>query len=70
MPSWALLKFHCRKPTIDDTPPPSVKGNRRRPLASVFRIYQSGKKVVFSKTRLGYERTKQFFMLPGCYRQV
>ncbi len=51
-------------------PPPSVKGNRRRPLASVFRIYQSGKKVVFSKTRLGYERTKQFFMLPGCYRQV
>ena len=50
--------------------PPSVKGKRRRPNASAFRIYQSVKRVVFSKTRLGYERTKQFFMLPGCYRQV
>jgi hypothetical protein len=54
---------------MTDTPP-SPKRNRRRPFAVAFRIYRSAKRALFSKTRLGYERSKQFFMLPGCYRKI
>jgi hypothetical protein len=50
--------------------PSGQKGTRDRVFMGVVRIYRSGKRVVFSKTRLGYERFKQFFLLPGCYRKV
>jgi hypothetical protein len=45
------------------------KGKVRFP-ARTLRIYRSGKRKIFAKTRLGYERFKQFFLLPGCYRRA
>jgi hypothetical protein len=51
----------------------SQPGNQKRKgraFAKTLHFYRSRKRVVFSKVRLDYERTKQFFMLPGCYRKV
>jgi len=39
-------------------------------LARGLRAYRSAKRAVFPRIRLGYERFKQFFLLPGCYRKV
>jgi hypothetical protein len=36
----------------------------------IYAFYQSCKAAIFPKVRLGYERLKQFFRLPGCYRRV
>ena len=44
--------------------------NKVRFSSRALRTYRSGKKTVFAKTRLGYERFKQFFMLPSYYRKV
>ena len=49
---------------------PSGKGPRERASAKALRFYRSQKRTVFSKARLGYERTKQFFLLPGCFRKI
>ena len=49
---------------------PVRQARKERPLSKALGFYRSQKRSVFSKTRLGYERTKQFFMLPGCYRNV
>lgn len=37
---------------------------------NALRIYRSVKRTSFEKVRLGYERSKQFLRLPGCYRRV
>ena len=39
-------------------------------LANILKIYRSGKRALAPKIRVGYERFKQFFMLPGCYRKI
>lgn len=49
---------------------PGDQARKRRAFAKALQFYRSRKRVVFSKMRLGYERTKQFFMLPGCYHKV
>ena len=43
---------------------------RPKTATRVLGIYRSQKRRAFSKMRLGYERTKQVFLLPGCYRKV
>lgn len=50
---------------LSDNPP-----RKGRALAKALQFYRSRKRVIFSKIRLGYERTKQFFMLPSYYRKV
>jgi hypothetical protein len=47
---------------------PDVK--RRSLAARALRAYRSVKRIAFARTRLGYERFKQFFMLPGWYCKV
>ena len=37
---------------------------------NALRIYRSVKRTSFEKIRLGYERSKQFLRLPGCYRRI
>jgi glutathione synthase/RimK-type ligase-like ATP-grasp enzyme len=49
----------------------SGKGSSKDRLTTrVLRIYRSGKRKMFAKTRLGYERFKQFFLLPTWYHNV
>ena len=54
---------------MTDSPSAPAAPKERVP-ARALRVYRSGKRTIFSKVRLGYERTKQFFMLPGCYRRI
>ena len=49
---------------------PSDQSRKERASAKALRFYRSRKRMAFSKIRLGYERFKQFFMLPGWYRKV
>lgn len=48
------------------------EGPKGRPKTSarVLEVYRTRKRRVFSRIRLGYERTKQIFRLPGYYRKV
>jgi hypothetical protein len=43
---------------------------RTQALAGALRVFRSVKRTVFSRTRLRYERFKEFFMLPRCYCEV
>src|SRR4030042_1155443 len=52
----------------DSRPEPKVE--KRQFWARALRFYRSRKQAFFPKVRLGYERTRQFFRLPGCYRKV
>src|SRR4030042_3451487 len=52
----------------DSRPEPKVE---KRPFtARALQFYRSRKQTFFPKVRLGYERTKHVFRLPGCYRKV
>src|SRR5512140_2616565 len=49
---------------------PGDQTRKKRASAKALQFYRSRKRMAFSKIRLDYERFKQFFMLPGCYRKV
>lgn len=52
----------------DSLPEPKTE---KKPIAArALQFYRSRKRSSFSRLRLGYERSKQFFMLPGCYRKI
>ena len=49
---------------------PGDQARKERPVQKALRLYRSRKKTIFLRTRLGYDRAKQFSMLPGCYRKI
>ena len=50
--------------------PPAGQGRKAGAPARALEVYRARKRATFSRIRLGYERTKQLFLLPGCYRRV
>ena len=49
---------------------PSAREEGRRRAKTALKAYRSIKAAFFGQSRLGYERFKQLFRLPGCYRKV